>query len=135
MTYIQPVTHTIIQEVAEAIENGYSYDNTVEYIRAQYGISDHSLARIHDLMSAHSMEADREYMKLAIDITAELEGTISWDARVVRNGAIVLYKQGRSIACILQAQVVHGMEYLEGKELCEQVSIYHADILEEVGII
>jgi len=74
MTYIQPVTHTIIMDVAEAIENGYSYDNTVERLRAEYGITDAILARIHDLMSAHSMEADREYQMLAVDITALIEG-------------------------------------------------------------
>jgi len=74
MAYIHPVTHNIILTVAEAIENGYDYEATTTALRAEYGISDHSLARIHDLMSTHSMEADREYMKLAIDITAELEG-------------------------------------------------------------
>lgn len=55
-------------DLTEAIENGYSYQYCLERARKDYGLSDVTLVKIHELMKNHIWSQDSDYSKFEEDL-------------------------------------------------------------------
>ena len=54
--------------LAEAMENGYSYENCLEEARMEFGLANYDLVRIHNIMDNHIWSEDSDYSKFAEDL-------------------------------------------------------------------
>ncbi len=66
--------NTIIQELTEAIENGYGYLGAIERVQKEYELDYTTSFRLHELMLKHSYEGDSSYEDFTAKATIVLNG-------------------------------------------------------------
>jgi hypothetical protein len=65
----------------------------------------------------------------------EVKMTKDWNARGdFKNHTIVIIKEGIEVACIMEEQVIHGLEVCQGEELIKELVLAYQDILEDLGL-
>ena len=60
---------------------------------------------------------------------------MAWEAQgAPKDSTVVISADGVELACIMQEQVIHGLEHCKGDELKEELILTYSDILEDLNI-